>query len=383
MNVRAWFKFAHARTVSGPRAVRSCILLSDPGTPRSTPNAVSVIIPHYGSYETLQNCLNSIMAHTRRAEVIVADNNQLPSDFSHLFPNVKLLRCGGNKGFGYACNLGAKSASNEILVFMNNDVEVTPNWLGPLLAPLSQASVGAACPLVVFRDNPDVVNAAGGDCDFLGLNWRRAIGAPRSMKIENTFFWAPVECLAIRKNVFRKLGGFDESMFLLSEDVDLSWRMRTAGWNLSLALKSVVLHKYMASTSKLPRTRLQYFTYRNRLRLLLKNYGARQLIKVLLVYMVLELVLLCWIVYRNEGSDVRPLLKAWVWNLRNLRDTLQARRRAQSMRTRSDDEVMRLMYPGIAGIHLVLGTMKHPVFETYFNRREPNANMRPKIAFRN
>ena len=377
----AWFKLAQAKTVSGSRTEWSSTFLSDPGTPRSPPEPVSVIIPHYGSYETLESCLNSIMAHTRGAEVIVADNNQLPSDFSDRFPDVKLLRCGGNKGFGYACNLGAKFASNQILVFMNNDVEVTQNWLGPLLAPLSQQSVGAACPLVVFRDNPDIVNAAGGDCDFLGLNWRRAIGARRNMKIENTFFWAPVECLVVRRKVFTKIGGFDESMFLLYEDVDLSWRMRMAGWNLTLVPQSVVLHKYMASTSRLPRTRLQYFTYRNRLRLLLKNYGARQLVRVLSVYMVLELMLLCWIIYRNEGSDVRPLLKAWAWNLRNWPNTLQAHQRAQSARTKSDDEVMQLMYPGIAGIHLVLGTMRHPVFETYFNQRE--ASIRPENASRN
>jgi hypothetical protein len=191
----------------------------------------------------------------------------------------------------------------------------------------------------------------------------RGTGADRTR-----FFYAPGCCVAVRRAAFDWIGGFDESLFLFLEDVDLSWRLRMAGWGIVYASDSVVYHEWMASTSQLTPADIQYLFNRNRLRLILKNYGGATLLRILSAYFVLQLGLILWIVRRRQGLELRAALAAFLWNLRNLPNNIEARERAQIKRRRSDGDVVRFMYGGIAGIHLALGTMKHPVFETYFNR---------------
>lgn len=330
---------------------------------------VSVIVVHYGTQDHLSRCLNSIVTHTPNIEIIVIDNNQLPADFSWTCPYVRLIRSGSNVGFGAACNAGARVAVGSVLVFMNNDVEVGAGWLGPMIQQLSTGSVACACPLVVLRDRPEVVNAAGGEADFVAFAWNRRIGRTRHGGAgETDFFYAPGCCIAVRRDIFDQVGGFDESLFLFLEDVDLSWRIRMAGWGIVYVGDSVVYHEWMGSTSQLAPSDIQYLFNRNRLRLILKNYSHLKLIRVLPTYIALQIGLILWIVGRRQVSELRAVLAAWFWNLRNLPSTIAGHQRAQSLRTKSDDEVMGFMYRGIAGIHLALGTMKHPVYEAYFKR---------------
>jgi GT2 family glycosyltransferase len=341
----------------------------------STEVRVSIVVVHYGEQERLSQCLKSIIANTQNIELIVVDNNQLPEGFDKSFPNAKLIRSEGNIGFGAACNAGARVASGTILVFMNNDVEVNPGWVGPLIQPLREGSIGCTCPLVVLRNTPDVVNAAGGDCDLIAFAWnRRSRGTKPDGADQADFFYAPGCCIAVRKDALNQVCGFDESLFLFLEDVDLSWRLRMAGWHIAYASDSVVRHEWMASTSRMAAPDIQYLFSRNRLRLILKNYGGLKLVRVLPTYFALQIGLLLWITSRRRGLELRAVLAGWLWNFQNLPDTIRARMRAQFVRRRSDNEIMRYMYSGIAGIHLVLGTMKNPVLETHFSEAK---NKRP------
>jgi GT2 family glycosyltransferase len=329
---------------------------------------VSIIIPHYGSYAVLKSCLNSILDHTKDAEVIVVDNDMLPSEFEEAYPSVRLTRVGSNQGFGLACNLGAEIAKGDLLVFMNNDMEVAQGWLNPLLRAVADDRVGAACPVVLYRERPNIVNSAGGSCDRVALGWNRGIGKPRNSEMERGFFYLPGSCIVLRKAVFEKTGGFDPQLFLFLEDVDLSWRLRLAGYGLALVTKSTILHEWMKSTGRLSPSDIQYLHNRNRLRLILKNYSMMSLLLVLPIWAVLQLALLGWIIFRRQSLELRTVLAGWLWNTRNLSGTMRARASVQSLRTRKDSEVVKFMYPGMAGVHLLLGTMRHPAFEAYFKR---------------
>jgi GT2 family glycosyltransferase len=328
---------------------------------------VSVIVVHYGTRDHLWRCLNSIITHTPNVEIIVVDNNQLPADFANIFSGVKLLRSGCNLGFGAACNTGAKIARGSVFVFMNNDVQVCEGWLSPLMQRISESSVGCVCPLVLLRGKPEIVNAAGGNADFIALAWNRSMGNLGRADADS-FFYAPGCCVAIRREVFDKVGGFDESLFLFLEDVDLSWRIRMAGWNIVYVSDSRVLHDWMGSTSQLAPSDIQYLFNRNRLRVILKNYGGVKLIHILPIYLALQLGLILWILRRQQALELRAVLAAWLWNLRNLPSTIRTHQHTQSLRRKSDGDIMQSMYRGIAGIHLALGTMKHPVFDAYFSR---------------
>lgn len=336
----------------------------------TTEPVASIIVVHYGSQVVLRNCLDSVVRNTGNVDVIVVDNDELPSDFATAFPEIHLIRSGRNLGFGAACNLGAAIAKSPFLVFMNNDILVEAGWLEPLLEAFDNRRVGIACPLVVLENERSVINSAGGVCDFMALAWNRSLGRLRNSSLVGDFFYAPGSCFAIRRDVFEEVGGFDGNIFLFLEDVDLSWRVRLSGWALTLVPSSVVLHKWMTSTSKLRSSDIQYLFGRNRLRLILKNYSPSRLVRILTIYLVLQLGLIGWVLARKRGLELRAVLAALLWNVRNLSDTFKARKRVQAVRSRSDNEVMGFMYRGIAGLHLALGTMKHPTFEAYFGRKQ-------------
>jgi len=330
----------------------------------------SIIVVHYGAYATLSTCLRSIIRHTSNVEIIVVDNDRLPTSFAQQFPVVKLIRSGSNIGFGAACNAGARAASGGVLVFMNNDVEVRAGWLSSLIEPFSSPSVGSTCPLIVVRKNPGAVMAAGGDSDFMALAWNRMTGRGSGTDADRDgFFYAPGCCVAVRRAAFDRVGGFDEALFLFLEDVDLSWRLRMGGWRIVYASHSVIHHAWMTSTSKLTPADMQYLFNRNRLRLILKNYSGTTVLRIFCTYVVLQTGLILWIVRRRQVSELHAAIAAWLWNLRNIPSTVKARKSTQIRRKRSDGDVVRFMYDGIAGIHLALGTMKHPLYEAYFNRR--------------
>lgn len=338
----------------------------DPGAGQQL---ISVIVVHYGAYDSLSTCLSSVIRHTRNVEIIVVDNNELPRSFAEKFPAVKLIRSGGNIGFGAACNAGAKVASGWVLVFMNNDVEVRAGWLGALVKPFSSPSVGSTCPSVVVSKNPEAVITAGGESDFVAFAWNRMVSRDSGTDAaREVFFYAPGCCVAVRRAAFDWAGGFDEPLFLFLEDVDLSWRLRMAGWSIVYTSDSTIHHEWMSSTSKLTSADMQYLFNRNRLRLILKNYGGATVVRTFSVYIVLQLGLVLWILRRRQVLELRAVVAAWLWNLRNIPNTVKARQFAQIRRKRSDGDVVRFMRPGIAGIHLALGTMKHPLFEAYFNR---------------
>src|SRR2546422_11164192 len=187
----------------------------------------SVIVITYNGRHHLDACFSSLEKQSADAyETILIDNGSQDdsADFvRRKFPRVRVIESKTNLGFAGGNNLAAKEATGDVLVFLNDDTEVDPGWLERLLSPFdSDPRVAiAGCKMIDFFDRDVEIRIL---CDLFGsaINY----GVPRSPDSPGyeDVFYVPGFALAIRKAVFREVGGFDDSYFMFAEDIDLDWR---------------------------------------------------------------------------------------------------------------------------------------------------------------
>lgn len=325
----------------------------------------SLVIPHYADLARLRACLDNLRASdAAAAEVLVVDNASETAAAEVLdgeYPWVTFVRSPENRGTAGGWNLGARQARGRYLVFLNDDVTVPSEWLGPLLRRLEDPAVGCVCGLALFAEAPDRVNAAGGVCDLLGFGHNRALGAPRDAQAWASgppLFYAVGTAMAMRRDAWEDVGEFDEAFFMYADDLDWSWRARVAGYDVALEPEAAVYHEWRGSGLSLERT--VHLLERNQLRSLLKNYAPFTLALVAPLWMAVKGARILWMALRR--SDLaRGTAEAWLWNLERLRETLRERRRVQRRRRTRDRDVVAAMVFGSLEVLHALGRLDHPL----------------------
>ncbi len=253
----------------------------------SAPPLVSVVIVTWNGRHLLEQCLPSVVA-TRYAalEIIVVDNGSTDGTVGWLrahHPTVRVLALDENRGFCGGNNAGMEIAEGDYVVLLNNDVEVTPDWLGPLVVWMERhPSCGAAQPKLLRHDRRDAfeyAGACGGFLDALGYPFTRG-RVFDTMETDRgqydapaRIFWATGAALVLRKSVLETVGGLDERFFMHMEEIDLCWRIQEAGFTVHAVPASVVYHIGGAS---LPQgdPRKAYYNFRNNLLLLYKHLSG-------------------------------------------------------------------------------------------------------------
>lgn len=214
--------------------------------------AVTVIVINYNQTDLTVACLQSLrqLAHPHR--VVVVDNGSRPEQLEQLrahLPAQDLLVLPDNVGFTAANNAGSTFALHtgepEFLWFLNNDTLVDPDALSALVrAARQRASVGAVAS-VLYDMGTDTVQAYGGGRVSL---WNgRAHLVQAAVPDEQLDFLAGTSLL-VRVTVVRQIGLLDEQFFMYWEDTDYSFRLRAAGWALTVAPDSRVWHLGAVST---------------------------------------------------------------------------------------------------------------------------------------
>ncbi len=293
---------------------------------------VSIIILTFNGLEILKISLPSVLkTKYPNFEIIVVDNGSSDGTVSYLsgmFPNVSVISIYPNKGIDVPFNLAASSAHGPLLAFLNNDMEVDPNWLLPLVQAMDNDERVACCDSkLVNYYKRDKIDAVGGFIDNYGNTVVRGTGEidKSQFKIQEVF----VGVSLFRKDLFMKVGGFDESFFAYFDETDLCWRLHRLGYKILSVPESVIYHMggYTISngSSQKKSKSIVFHFHKNKLRMLIKNQFGVSLMFSVLVY----LLDLCGAGFRMllvGNQDYIPLLgKALIWNLRNLRETLQNR----------------------------------------------------------
>ena len=222
-------------------------------------------------------------------EIIIADNASDDGTVEWVeatYPEIKIATFDDNYGYTGGNNRAVPFATREILIFLNNDVQVDPHWLTGLEQSFAlNANIAAAQPKIRSYNEPgyfEYAGAAGGYIDTLGYPFCRGRIIDSVEQDEGQYdipaeiTWASGAALAIRKDVFEELGGFDEDFQFHMEEIDLCWRTLNAGHKIMYTPKSVVYHLGGGSLP-MGSSRKVYFNFRNNLYMLWKNLPASQL----------------------------------------------------------------------------------------------------------
>lgn len=213
---------------------------------------VSIIIPVFNQINFTIKCLKSIIKNTPNIyEIIIVDNGSTDNTFkilSEFGDKIRLLRNVTNLGFAKACNIGAYSANTPFLLFLNNDTEVLPGWLQPLLETIGKENVGAVGSKLLFPDGS--IQHAG--VVIIEQTGKTSLLPRHAFIRENPESTPPNEakrfqavtaaCMLVEKRIFHDAGGFDESYWNGCEDVDLCFKLRQLGKKIIYDPRSTVIH---------------------------------------------------------------------------------------------------------------------------------------------
>lgn len=319
---------------------------------------VSIIVLNYNGLPFLPRCLETLVAtRYRPVEIIVVDNASKDGSLSYIrqnFPEVRTIPFDRNWGYSGAYNRAVASASGEILVLLNFDVEVEPDWLDqPLELFAADARLAACQPKLrglKERQRFEYAGACGGFLDRYGYPFTRG----RVFDIleldtgqyddARECFWATGAALIIRKAAYLEVGGLDDTFFLHMEEIDLCWRLHLCGWKVSVAPRGIVYH-YSGAALSSERFLKIYYNQRNSLMMLIKNYSFGWLLPSLGGRFLFDLVTLVSSPLRREPKRSVAVVAAYIWILSHLWLLLKKRRQVQRVRSLPDRQALKSILP--------------------------------------
>ena len=237
----------------------------------------SVIIPNFNGLRFLQTCFDALQAQTypaERTEIILVDDASTDSSVAFVterYPVVRVVQLARNSGLAVGCNAGARAATGDLLVMLNNDTEAEPGWLAALVATATvNPQAGAIASKMLLFERRDTLHNAG---DLMGAN-----GIPRNRGVweqdrgqydtQPEIFGGCGGGVMYRRAAWEQAGGFDERLFMYLEDVDLAWRLRLAGWGAVFAPAARLYHHLSATGGG---TLASYYVGRNTIWVIAKD----------------------------------------------------------------------------------------------------------------
>ena len=254
---------------------------------------VAVVILNWNGKDLLEKFLPSVIACSNEASIYLADNASTDNSVafvSEFFPSVKIIQNKVNGGYAKGYNDALKNLSEEILVLLNSDVEVTENWLKPVISEFEKnSSVVAAQPKILDYKNKEYfeyAGAAGGFIDKYGYPFCRGRIFDTLEKDTGQYndvsqiFWASGACLFVKAGAFWEAGGLDEDYFAHQEEIDLCWRLQSKGGKILYVGASKIYHVGGATLAAL-NPKKTFYNFRNSLLNLLKNAsGGRAFVSI-------------------------------------------------------------------------------------------------------
>ncbi len=285
---------------------------------------VAVVILNWNGVEMMRRFMPTVVKYSQDdATIYVADNCSSDDSLQMLgkeFPGVRTIVLDKNWGFADGYNKALAQIDAEYFVLLNSDVEVTPNWLKPIIEFMDSRDDVAACQpklLSYFHKGQfEYAGAAGGFIDKYGYPFCRGrlfdvvekdVGQYDERK---ELFWATGACLVIRSDDYNKVGGLDGRFFAHCEEIDMCWRLRLLGRKIYCIPESVVYH-WGGGTLPKTNSRKTFLNFRNNLTMLYKNLPESELKSVMWhrFFMDYLAAFVTLVINRNVG-DFKAIFKA-------------------------------------------------------------------------
>lgn len=246
-------------------------------------------------------------------------------------------------------NTGIRASGGELIIALNNDTEVHPDWLTHIADAMRDTTIGAAQPaVVIWHSEPPYIEYAGAGIDKTGFAAGYNIGPLAKLPQTHVrdIFYAGGTAMILRRSALEKTGLFDGKFGMHWEDVDLSWRMHLAGFRVVLIPMAVIYHRGSLSMKKFqPQAAVVWYTRKNRIAGLIKNYSARNLLRYLPCLLALYIAgALKELIIGGNARFFISTLRAVAWNVKELPYLMRERALIQRSRRVSDAAIIRLMF---------------------------------------
>jgi N-acetylglucosaminyl-diphospho-decaprenol L-rhamnosyltransferase len=315
--------------------------ISNPPAP-----SVSVVVVVYESGPTLADCLAALRAQTfRDYEVILVDNassDRSGQAAAKADPAIRLIENAHNLGFAAAVNQGARTAQGRWLALLNPDAFAEPDWLERLVAA-TEANPGVGCftSRQLMAEDPTKLDGLGDVMALAGYPFRGGYTHPNPGVLEPGWvFSACGGAMLIARELFLRVGGFDERLFCYCEDVDLGYRLRLIGEPTLLVPDAIVRHVGSASSGGRRSDFAVFHGTRNRFWVFVKDTPPVLFWLTLPLHVLATLVLFAR--HATRGEVVTPI-RGLAAGIRHIGVALEARREAQATRTVGSWAIARAM----------------------------------------
>ena len=261
---------------------------------------VAVVILNWNGQTFLEQFLPSVVRHSSEARIIVADNNSSDNSISFLqtnYPAVELIEMKENYGFAGGYNQALSQVDSEYYVLLNSDVEVTEDWLLPMIELFENDKSVAACQSKIKdynrKDFFEYAGASGGFIDKYGYPFCRGRIFETLEKDSNQYnntaevFWASGASLFIRAKEYHNIGGLDDFFFAHMEEIDLCWRLKNQGHRIMVCPNSTVYHVGGGTLNKI-NPKKTFLNFRNSLLTLHKNLNKKERFKIMFIRLLLD-----------------------------------------------------------------------------------------------
>ena len=249
---------------------------------------VGVVILNYNGCQYLEKFIPILLTTTYpNYFILVYDNNSTDGSEAYIsgIPEIRWGRNKTNDGYAQGYNMAIEYCEDcDYLVLLNSDVEITANWLEPLIELMNKNEhLGACQPKILSYNEPtyfEYAGAAGGWIDMLGYPFCRGRVVKNIEKDYGQYndateiFWASGAAFCIKKELFTKMGGFDALFFAHHEEIDLCWRLQLSGYKIMVCPQSVVFHVGGGTLPVSPHK--LFLNHRNNLIVLIKNLSFFQ-----------------------------------------------------------------------------------------------------------
>jgi hypothetical protein len=321
---------------------------------------VSIVIVSWNALPLVQTCLPSVAATDYpNLEIVLADNASTDGTAAWVareYPSVKIVRHAQNLLFAAGNNRAIPHTTGDYVVLLNNDVEVPPGWLRPLVDTMeSMPDVAAVQPKLLQYDDRgrfEYAGASGGFLDRLGYPFTRG-RIFDTMEVDRgqyddprDVFWATGAALLLRRSALNEVGLLDPRFEMHMEEIDLCWRLQRAGYRVRVNPTSTVYHIGGAS---LPQgsPRKTYYNFRNSLLMLYKNLPDRAWRKTLALRCVFDVAAAASLLASGRTGEAWAVVRAY-------RDARRMRRTYQGTRPAGTDPVVLPPYRGILPVEYYL-----------------------------
>ncbi|PIB39113.1 glycosyltransferase family 2 protein [Maribacter sp. 4G9] len=303
---------------------------------------IAIVILNWNGEVLLERYLPSVVKYSEGiADIYVADNASTDGSIEFLkqhYPNIHIVQNSANGGFAKGYNDALRNVQADIYCLLNSDVEVSKDWLTPVIEFFIERSDAAIVQPKILdllkRDYFEYAGAAGGFIDQLGYPFCRGRIFQSLEKDQGQYddvreiFWATGACMFVRSKVYWELEGFDPDYFAHQEEVDFCWRAKNQGYKVFYLGASKVYHLGGSTLSNM-NPKKTYLNFRNSLFSITKNLPRRKALIIIAVRLLLDGIAAVRFIIQFRFRHCWAILRAHLSFYRKFRGMYKKREKAK------------------------------------------------------